>query len=96
MPCGISIKCLNDTAFPILRLWHEASSFEVSASMVALNYPPHLTLAVFPDHPGHVDEVLEDVFVSQPRLSIPFLITHIPQPILTAGTALARYERRLR
>ncbi|AXA39433.1 2'-5' RNA ligase family protein [Rhizobium leguminosarum] len=72
MPYGISIKCLNDTASPILRLWDEASSFEVSASMVDLNYPPHLTLAVLPDHPSHVDKVLEDVFTSQPRLSISF------------------------
>lgn len=72
MPYAISLKCLNDTASPILKLWDEASSFEVSASMANLNYPPHLTLAIFPDRPGHVDKVLEELFVSQPKLSIFF------------------------
>jgi 2'-5' RNA ligase len=72
MSHGISIKCLNDTASPILKLWDEAGAFEAVPSMKELNYPPHLTLAVFPNDPGDVDDVLEDVFASQPRLSIPF------------------------
>lgn len=72
MPYAISLKCLNDTASPILRIWDEASSFEVSASMANLNYPPHLTLAIFPDRPGHVGEVLENLFASQPTLSVFF------------------------
>lgn len=72
MPHAISIKCLNDTASPILRLWDEASAFEAGASMAELNYPPHLTLAVFPDHPGDVADVLDEVFAAQPKLSVPF------------------------
>ncbi|CAI9404599.1 RNA 2',3'-cyclic phosphodiesterase [Pleomorphomonas sp. T1.2MG-36] len=72
MPYAICIKCLNDTAAPILKLWDEASAFEVTASMTALNYPPHLTLAVFPDHPGRIVDGLDEVFAAQPKLTIAF------------------------
>lgn len=72
MPYGISIKCLNNTALPILGLWDEASAFEPAASMRELNYPPHLTLAVFQHGPSHVIELFEEVFAFQPRLAITF------------------------
>lgn len=72
MPYAISLKCLNDTASPILKLWDEASSFEVNPSMANLMYPPHLTLAIFPYHLGRVVEVLDELFASQPKLSIFF------------------------
>lgn len=72
MPYAISVKCLNETASPILRLWDEASAFEAKASMAELNYPPHLTLAVFPNHPGRIIDVLEEVFAAEPKLSIVF------------------------
>ena len=72
MPYAVCIKCLNDTAAPILKLWDEASAFEVTASMAELNYPPHLTLAVFPDHPGRIVNALDEVFATQPKLTIAF------------------------
>ncbi|MCM5556991.1 2'-5' RNA ligase family protein [Pleomorphomonas sp. JP5] len=72
MPHAISIKCQNATAAPILKLWDEASAFEVSGSMAALDYPPHLTLAVFPEHPGRVVDALDEVFAAQPKLTIVF------------------------
>ncbi|MCM5554145.1 2'-5' RNA ligase family protein [Pleomorphomonas sp. NRK KF1] len=72
MPYAITLKCLNDTAAPILKLWDEASAFEASASMAALDYPPHLTLAVFPDHPGRVVDALDEVFAAQSMLTIAF------------------------
>lgn len=62
----------NDTASPIVKLWDEASAFESIASMKALNYPPHLTLAVFPNDPGQIGDMVKDIFASQPSLSIPF------------------------
>lgn len=72
MPYAICIKCLNDTSSPILKLWDEASAFEVTASMAELNYPPHLTLAVFPDHPGRIVDGLDEVFAAEPKLTIAF------------------------
>ena len=72
MPYAICIKCLNDTASPILKLWDEASAFEVTASMAELNYPPHLTLAVFHDHPRRVVDGLDEVFAAEPKLTIVF------------------------
>ncbi len=72
MPYGISIKCLNETAAPILDLWDEASAFEPVASMKQLAYPPHITLAVLTEKLAKADEVLGDVFGSQSSLCIPF------------------------
>jgi 2'-5' RNA ligase len=72
MPYGISLKCCNATAIEILELWDEASIFEPSGSMRELNYPPHLTLAVFPHYPGDISAALDEVFSSQEKLSIAF------------------------
>ena len=72
MPHAISVKCLNDTASSIVKLWDEASAFEDAASMKELNYPPHLTLAIFPDNPGRVSNTLENTLAFQPKLSVPF------------------------
>lgn len=72
MPPAISIKCLNDTAAPLFRLWDEASRFETAPSMRELIYPPHITLAVFPDGSGSLATLLDDVFSSQSRLSLTF------------------------
>lgn len=72
MPYGISIKSQNNTANEIVRLWGEASAFEPHGSMQELNYPPHLTLAVFPNDPGDITAILEGVFSSQPELTITF------------------------
>ncbi|TXH81548.1 MAG: 2'-5' RNA ligase family protein, partial [Rhizobium sp.] len=47
MPHAIVLKCANETAAPVMDLWREASRFETSPSMQALNYAPHLTFAVY-------------------------------------------------
>lgn len=73
MPYGISIKCLNETAAPIMELWDEAGTFEPAASMKQLAYPPHITLAVLTERLAGVDEVLGEVFGSQSSLCIPFV-----------------------
>lgn len=49
MPHAISLKCLNETALPIVELWQEASAFEPAPSMKASDYPPQVTLAVYED-----------------------------------------------
>lgn len=72
MPYGINVKCLNDTARNIAKLWDEASFFETLPSMRALNYPPHFSLAVYEDVPEDIDHILSDVFAHQPKLKISF------------------------
>lgn len=73
MPYGVSIKCLNETASPILDLWDEASAFEPVASMRQLAYPPHITLAILTERLAGADEMLGEVFGSQASLCIPFV-----------------------
>ncbi len=47
MPVAITIKAAGDTAKPLTELWRVFAQFEVTPSMAALNYPPHITLAVY-------------------------------------------------
>jgi len=49
MAYAISLKVTGSTAEPILALWDDVSRFESSPSMAPLNYPPHITLAVYDD-----------------------------------------------
>jgi 2'-5' RNA ligase len=49
MSFAISLKAANDTADPIRALWDQVSLLEEAPSMVALNYPPHITLAMYDD-----------------------------------------------
>ncbi|MBB3298094.1 2'-5' RNA ligase [Rhizobium sp. BK077] len=72
MPHAISIKCLNETAAPIFRLWQQAGRFENIPSMRELAYPPHVTLAVFPNLVGGLETVLDDVFASHSKLLLTF------------------------
>ncbi|WP_178125488.1 2'-5' RNA ligase family protein [Rhizobium rhizogenes] len=77
---AISLKCTNDTATPVLDLWREASRFETAPSMQALNYPPHLTLAIYGDiAPEQPLEVVRKVFRDTPSISVEFSgIHHFP------------------
>jgi hypothetical protein len=52
MPFAINIKAAGVTRSGIEALWAEFSQFEDAPSMVALNYPPHITLAVYEDISG--------------------------------------------
>lgn len=72
MPYGISLKSRHASASEIEKLWDEASVFEPVSSMQELNYPPHLTLAVFPEYPVGVGTILSKVFSSRSKLSITF------------------------
>lgn len=73
MPYGISLKCLNDTASPVFKLWDEAAAFEETASMRALNYPPHITLAVYPGIAvDRLAEAAERVFRGRPAVTSRF------------------------
>jgi 2'-5' RNA ligase len=47
MPYAINIRSDDSTSDPIRSLWEQCAFLEESPSMAALNYPPHLTLAVY-------------------------------------------------
>jgi 2'-5' RNA ligase len=72
MPYGISIKSRNATAINIVKLSDEASTFEPVSSMQELDYPPHITLVVFPDHPGDGGAIMAEVFSAQDALLVAF------------------------
>ncbi|TCU17191.1 2'-5' RNA ligase superfamily protein [Rhizobium sullae] len=73
MPHGISLKCSNETALPIVELWHEAATFEPAPSMKALDYPPHITLAIYEDFvPDESIGVLSRIFGTQPAVTVTF------------------------
>ena len=61
MPYAINIRTDNESAMQIRELWRLASSFEASPSMEDMNYPPHITVAVY-------DEIAEQVLVSALRI----------------------------
>lgn len=44
---AISICARNATKERIVSLWHQAAKFETEPSMLMLNYPPHLTFAIY-------------------------------------------------
>jgi len=52
MPFAISVRA--SSARPIRALWEQVASFEDKPSMSALDYPPHITLAIY-------DAVSEDL-----------------------------------
>jgi 2'-5' RNA ligase len=73
MPYAISLKCLNDTASPVFKLWDETATFEETASMRALNYPPHITLAVYQEIAvDRLGEAAERVFRIPPAVTLSF------------------------
>lgn len=47
MAHAICLKANNPSCEPIRALWAEFGRFEPVPSMAALNYPPHLTLAIY-------------------------------------------------
>jgi 2'-5' RNA ligase len=73
MALAISLKGVNDTADPIRALWEEVARFESRPSMAALNYPPHLTLAVYDDVPPvQVRDALREAFAGRSALRLTF------------------------
>ncbi|SCW53990.1 2'-5' RNA ligase superfamily protein [Rhizobium mongolense subsp. loessense] len=70
MPHAISLKCLNETALPIVELWQEASAFEPAPSMKALDYPAHVTLAVYEDFAP--TDVLTRILGTQSAIPVTF------------------------
>ncbi len=84
MPHAIVLKCTDNSAGPVLDLWREASRFETSPSMLALNYPPHLTFAVYEDIAvSSLVAAAQKAFANVPPLSVEFSgISHFPDEML--------------
>jgi 2'-5' RNA ligase len=57
MPFALSVKSVNASAGAIVSLWDQVSVFEDLPSMRALNYPPHITFAIY-DAPEVSKEVV--------------------------------------
>lgn len=47
MAFAISIKSMGDKGQPIRRQWTTFEKFETTPSMSAMDYPPHVTLAIY-------------------------------------------------
>jgi 2'-5' RNA ligase len=47
MAYAINLRSDNNSASSIRELWDRCSSIEPSPSMAAMNYPPHITLAIY-------------------------------------------------
>ena len=84
MPYAIVLKCSNASAAPVVDLWREASRFETIPSMERLDYPPHVTFAIYEDIlPADLFATAQEVFANVPALSIEFSdIGHFPNETL--------------
>lgn len=84
MPYAIVLKCTDDTAAPVLDLWREASRFETTPSMQVLNYPPHLTFAVYENvAASSLVAAAQRAFANVPPLRVEFSgIDHFPNEML--------------
>ncbi len=49
MPRAISITATRADNKPLIEFWDTFGQFEPRPSMTALNYPPHITLAIYDD-----------------------------------------------
>lgn len=49
MAYAINLRSDNASADGIRSLWEKCSAIETSPSMVAMQYPPHITLAIYDD-----------------------------------------------
>jgi len=81
---ALSLSSSNASAAAITSLWEQMSAFEDQPSMRALNYPPHITFAVY-DTPGVTEElataVMRQVATAGTAIEIEFnRIGHFPGP----------------
>jgi len=73
MACAINIRSDNDTADQIRSLWGDASLLEQLPSMDSLNYPPHLTLAVYDELDSSLAvEAVKEIFTGFKTQTIRF------------------------
>jgi len=73
MAYAINIRSENESSEPIRSLWRECGLLEDHPSMEALNYPPHLTMAVYDDiDVAELFNALNVAFELMPKITIRF------------------------
>lgn len=73
MGAAIGIVANNDSNERIIELWNKVSEFEDTPSMLSLNYPPHITFAIYPDiDVAHVCAAVRDVFAYTHQIRVGF------------------------
>jgi 2'-5' RNA ligase len=87
VPYAINIACRNETAAPVHRLWQEAAAFEAAPSMAALDYAPHITLAIYDEiEVDRLRAVAANVFEGRAAVTLTFnAIRAFDGPILYAA-----------
>ncbi|MEM7749770.1 MAG: 2'-5' RNA ligase family protein [Pseudomonadota bacterium] len=102
MPRAISIKATGVDNKPLIELWDAFGYFERLPSMPSLNYPPHITLAIYSDletDAAAIDELAADQIAL--KLSFAHLdCFRIPRFVVWAkpdggNDALVRLHRKL-
>jgi len=72
MAWAINLRSDDTSADSIRSLWRRFAALEKAPSMQNLNYPPHLTLAVYDQRPENLFEVFDRVFDGQTRQVVTF------------------------
>jgi len=73
MAYAINIRSHNNSSQPIRALWEECSRLESSPSMETLNYPPHITFAIYEDvRPSELFNAFDSAFDRSEKLEIRF------------------------
>jgi 2'-5' RNA ligase len=98
MPFGIGIKASGKTGVRLREYWTKFSRFEWAPSMVALDHPPHVALAVYDNIPGcRLSENLRSVFGVRPSIRLRFTkLAFFETPELVFWAAPDRSEHLLR
>lgn len=70
---AIGIVATNSSKFLIEDLWKKVGIFEANPTMKALNYPPHLTFAIYPEiKMEELQNVARSIFNGQNELTLKF------------------------
>ena len=72
MAFAINLRSDNVSAERLRALWFLSSELEGASSMAALNYPPHITLAVYDEDPGELAPLLMELCKDLPVQHIRF------------------------
>jgi len=72
MAFAINLRSDHASAERLRELWFLSSELEDTSSMAALNYPPHITLAVYDEDPGELAPLLTELCTALPVQHVRF------------------------
>src|SRR6266403_496698 len=73
MAFAINIRSDNENSCALRKLWKRVEIFENMPSMASLNYPPHITLAIYDDIGAEqLRSAAERAFGKQSRINLVF------------------------